>query len=80
LEEAAHVLPYNSYGSVRVQIGDRHLGVVYFDSRVKDAFGDAKDMEGKVKQIVEESKLALQLLEMSHELDERPRIKLYPKK
>ena len=45
LDEAEHVSKYNSYGAIRLEWADRLLGVLYFDSKQKNAFGGREDMD-----------------------------------
>jgi hypothetical protein len=71
LEEAVRVQEYNSYGAIRLNIADKSVGVVFFDSKGTSAFGDSeksKDTLEKIEAVLTKSRLMRKLLEISHEV------------
>jgi hypothetical protein len=76
LDEAVRVRPYQSYGAMRIDRGDKPLGVVFFDSKKKNAFGDS-DIAKKINDAVQDSDLAISLLEISREIANWSRIQIF---
>jgi len=75
LDEAVKIRPYQSYGSIRIERGDKPLGLVFFDSKQKDAFNSAS-LEA-IDEIVQDSDLAVTLLEISREIGQWSRIQIF---
>lgn len=76
LEEAAKVRPYNSYGAIRIDGGGIPRGLVFFDSKKKDAF-PGKDMRNRIDGVVQSSELAGSLVELTREINQFPRVQIY---
>jgi hypothetical protein len=76
LNEATRVRPYQSYGAIRIQRGERPPGLVFFDSKKTNAFGGPETI-GKIDLAVQNSELAISLLEISREIGELPRIQIF---
>lgn len=76
LNEAVRVRPYQSYGAIRVERGERSPGLVFFDSKKKDAFGDS-DTKSQIDAAVQNSELAVSLLEISREIGQWSRIQIF---
>jgi hypothetical protein len=87
LDEAVRVRPYPSYGAIRVERGEKPLGVVFFYSKKKNAFFDAEtrskkenagaEVRKKIQAAVQDSSLALRLLEISLETSPWSRIEIF---
>jgi hypothetical protein len=75
-DEAVRVRPYQSYGAIRIERGEKPLGIVFFDSKMKNAFGDAAVQE-RVQATVQDSNLSACLLEISRELASWSRIQIF---
>jgi hypothetical protein len=75
IDEAVRVQPYPSYGAIRIERPEKPLGVVFFDSRKKNAFGDA-DVREKIQVAVQDSRLALNLWDVSREIASWSRIQI----
>jgi hypothetical protein len=70
LDEAKRVSQYNSYGAIRLDSVEKKLGIVYFDSKSKEVFGDRDHMGGIRKALIEalnDSPLIDSLLEITNE-------------
>jgi len=70
LDEAARIKAYPSYGAIRIESAERKLGILYFDSKLPDAFGDRQTMDNLAQSLATElkhSKLAAELLEINRE-------------
>jgi hypothetical protein len=76
LDEAVRVRPYQSYGAIRIERGERPPGLVFFDSKQKNAFR-ATDTQTDIDTAVQKSDLAGSLLEISREIDQSPRIRIF---
>jgi hypothetical protein len=76
LDEAVRVRPYQSYGAIRIERGDKPLGLVFFDSKKKNAFG-GPDLEERIKVAVQDSTLVVSLLEVSREIGQWSRIQIF---
>jgi hypothetical protein len=76
LDEAVKVRPYQSYGAIRVDRGGKSLGLVFFDSKQKNAFA-GPEVESKINAVVQDSKLAVSLLEISSEIGQWSRIQIF---
>ncbi|MDI4233414.1 hypothetical protein OZ411_11375 [Bradyrhizobium sp. Arg237L] len=76
LDEAARIRPYQSYGAIRIERGDKPPGLVFFDSKVKNAF-DGAASRNEIGRAVQESDLAVSLLEISREVSQFPRIQIF---
>jgi Sec-independent protein translocase protein TatA len=71
LSEAIHVKDYNSYGAIRLERAGRSVGLIYFDSKQKDAFCDpekSKELENGLVKMLGETQLLVRLLEISNEV------------
>jgi len=71
LEEAIHVKEYNSYGAIRLSIAESKVGLIFFDSKLVNGFGDEAAREKALKAIeamLVNSPLLPKLLEISHEV------------
>jgi hypothetical protein len=66
LDEAAHVRVYNSYGAIRIDGAGAPVGLVYFDSKAKNAFGDST-VQARIEGRVGGSEIAKSLEEISRE-------------
>jgi hypothetical protein len=75
LEEAVRVRPYPSYGTIRIERAEKPLGVVYFDSKSKNAFGN--DSIERIRVAVQDSNLTVNLLEISGEIAAWSRIQIF---
>lgn len=75
LDEAVRVQPYQSYGAMRIERGDKPLGLVFFDSKKKNAF--AGSVVEKINVAVQDSDLAVTLLEISREIAQWSRIQIF---
>jgi hypothetical protein len=74
LAEALRVKEYNSYGALRLEIADNKVGLIFFDSKLANAFGDEAVKENALKAVqamLEQSPLLPKLLEISHEVAPR---------
>lgn len=76
LDEAVRVRPYPSYGAIRIERGERPLGIVFFDSKRPNAFGSPPASK-RIDSAVQNSALAVGLLEMSREFTQWPRIQIF---
>jgi hypothetical protein len=76
LDEAVKVRPYQSYGAIRIDRGGKSLGLVFFDSKNKNAFA-GPEIESKINSIVQDSNLAVSLLEISREVGQWSRIQIF---
>jgi hypothetical protein len=79
LIEAAKTKPYPSYGAIRIEVAGERLGLLFFDSKKSKAFGESKDLEKRIRVIVDDSPLTIKMLELHSEIGVRPRIKIFPK-
>ncbi len=68
LKEAVQIRQYNSYAALRLQKADQTVGVLYFDSKAKDAFGDTKALLSAILALLQEGSLVEKLLEISSEV------------
>lgn len=71
LSEAIHVKNYNSYGAIRLERADKQIGILYFDSKSKNAFcepGRWKELEQTLSKALNELPLLTKLVEMTNEL------------
>jgi hypothetical protein len=71
LEEAIRIKKYNSYGAIRLEIAENKVGLIFFYSKMVNAFGDEASREKTLKDIeavLEGSPLVSKLLEISHEV------------
>ena len=71
LSEAIHVKSYNSYGAIRLERADKQIGLLYFDSKLKNAFcepGHWKELEQTISNALNEMPLLTKLVEMTNEL------------
>jgi hypothetical protein len=76
LDEAARIRSYQSYGAIRIERGERPPGLIYFDSRRTNAFGDS-DVHAQLNRLVQNSELAVGLLEISREVSQFTRIRIF---
>jgi hypothetical protein len=70
LDEAVYISRYNSYGALRINRGGVSVGLVYFDSKERDAFGSGDEtvhIRRQIEHEVENSVLAERLLEIARE-------------
>ena len=68
--EVAKVKQYPSYGAIRIESADKNIGVLYFDSKLPDAFGDRSVMDALAASLaknLKRSELASKLLEINSE-------------
>lgn len=80
LEEAVLVRPYESYGAIRIEAVERPVGIVFFYSKARNAFGDAAgagELQTNIQSIVENSLLLTSMLELSREVEPRTRIRIF---
>lgn len=71
LDEAVRIKDYNSYGAIRLNIAERAVGLVFFDSKTKNAFGDKEAMKRELREIgevLDQSPILRKLLEISSEV------------
>lgn len=76
LDEAVRIRPYPSYGAIRIERGERPPGLVFFDSKRPKAFGGSQ-VSAQINSAVQNSALAVSLLELSRELTQWPRIQIF---
>ena len=76
LYEAARIRRYQSYGAIRVDRGESPSGLVFFDSKVMNAFGKS-DIQDRLNRLVQESELSVGLLELHREVGQFPRIQIF---
>ncbi len=71
LEEAYHLKEYNSYGALRLDIAEKKVGLIFFYSKLINAFGNEFEREKALKGIeamLQNCSLLPKLLEISHEV------------
>jgi hypothetical protein len=71
LGEALRVRQYNSYGAIRLDIAESKVGLVFFDSKLLNAFGNEllrEEALTEIKGMLEQSALTLKLQEINHEI------------
>ncbi|MGM5026908.1 hypothetical protein AB8B02_11855 [Tardiphaga sp. 862_B3_N4_1] len=77
LDEVFKIRPYQSYGAIRLDGGGKSLGVIFFDSKLMNAFGNETLLREKIRSLIRESKLTLSLLEINLELAPWSRIQIF---
>lgn len=71
LDEAIHVKKYNSYGALKLSRAGKSVGLVFFDSKIANAFCEPahlKELETKLSRMLNGSLLVVKLLEISNEV------------
>jgi hypothetical protein len=76
LQEAVKVSKYKSYGAFRIEQVGQAVGVLFFDSKQRDAF--AKGHEPAVSKTIRQSELVEKLVEVSRESAQFARLQIYP--
>jgi hypothetical protein len=76
LDEAVRVRPYQSYGAIRIDRGEKPPGLVFFDSKRKNAF-EGSSIQEPINAAIQNSSLAVSLLEISREIGQWPRIQIF---
>lgn len=76
MDEVIRIKDYQSYGSIRIERANKPLGVIFFDSKRKNAFGDKSELQKRVQVLVLESQLILGLLELNREIASWHRIQI----
>ena len=78
LVEAEHVRQYNSYAAFRLRRADRNVGLLYFDSKSVNAFGNKAALQEAILGLLVDGPLVGKLLEISSEIrDWSGRIQIY---
>jgi hypothetical protein len=68
LEEVARHARYKSYGALRVETATKPIGIVYFDSKQRDAFGQSSKMIPAIGTLIRNSKLLERMAEINREV------------
>jgi hypothetical protein len=76
-DEAKRIKAYLSYGAVRIERGSYQLGVIYFDSKVQNAFHRDGERVKKIQQIVNASPLCERLMQVNGTIIHMSRIRIY---
>lgn len=76
LDEAVRIRPYPSYGAIRIERGEHPLGLIFFDSKKPNAFGNPPASKW-IESAVHNSALAVALLEMSGEFTQWQRVQIF---